>query len=430
MDWLALDLGSSYTKCGRIDVEKKIQEYCSIPAPKPLKTLYGRYEVDAEAYFAQVYELITKMLSDETAGILISTQMHGWILTSSNFQPVTPYISWQDQSALEKDKMGISYLEVLREKIHPQNMLKSGVMLNQKQAMCTLYARLQRGLELQHGWRFCSLGGYIIGKLTGEHVCHITNAAPTGLMDVEAAAWSAERIEAVGCRKLVFPKILTGFNPAGVMTIGSRKIVVYPDIGDHQVCMLGVNPLRSTTLNVNIGTAGLIGALTDRFEDGAYENRPWIEPGIYLRSISGLPGGRHLSVLYGFYESVLRKFLPEMSESQQIWDMMTNVDTVGNLEICTDFFSNKGVISKIGEKFDVDGLNASFYSAIANQYAKAADKLALPLQEIRFSGGCAQKNAALRHAISLRIGKDGKDTVFDMMTGMYTLARKAQQQLN
>lgn len=427
MEWLALDLGSTYTKCARVDSKRGVLESRVERTPAPLPSRPGRYEIDAEAYFAGAHALLEEMASPDTAGVLLSTQMHGWLLTDERFRPVTPYVSWQDRASLEIGREGVSFLEEMRRRIAPVCMEKSGVPVKANLALCSLYARAQTGLEIAAGQRFCTLGGYVIGRLTGRHVCHLTNAAPSGLADVMSAAWSRERIEAAGLSALAFPQIVAGFEPVGTASLGGRALSVFPDVGDHQVCVLSAGLSRETDLNVNIGTAGLIGALTASFASGSYESRPWIEPGLYLRSVSGLPGGRQVAVLHGFYEGIVRRLVPEADAAQRAWDMMTGARAEPSLRVSPDFFSGKGRIEGIGPEFHADELTESLYAAIAGDYARAAAGLNLPLGALRFTGGCAEKNPALRRAICGALGLGGEDDAFDVMEGMRLLARMAER---
>lgn len=427
MEWLALDLGSTYTKCARIDTLRGVAESRQAASPAPLATLPGRYEIDAEAYFNQAYALLRELATPGVAGILLSTQMHGWLLTDARFRPVTPYVSWQDRASMERGADGIAYLEELRGRIAPECLARGGVPLKANLALCSLYARVRTGLALSPGYRFCTLGGYFIGRLTGQFVCHMTNAAPSGMADVQHASWSKERIEAAGLSCLSFSQIVADFTPVGTVNLGGRRLLVFPDLGDQQVCALGAQIAPEEELNVNIGTAGLIGALTPSFAPGPYESRPWIERGLYLRSVSGLPGGRQIAVLHGFYEGIARHIAPGVEASQRVWDMMTRVQAEPGLRVRADFFSGAGCIEGIGPGFDADVLTASLYGAIAGEYARAAAGLNLPLRAVRFTGGCAEKNPALRHALcqGLRLCEAGAAP--NVMEGMRVLARMADR---
>ena len=173
MKYLGIDLGSSFTKGAVLDTGAwAVTNRRKMPAPSPAACLPGRYEVDAEAYFAQVENLVRGMLDEtpEIQGILFSTQMHGFVITDADFSPVTPYISWQDRASMER--------------LGPDAMDHTGVPLKQNLSMCNLFSRVQQGQLAVDGKRFNSLGGYMLGRLGAAHVCHSTNAAPTGMLDV------------------------------------------------------------------------------------------------------------------------------------------------------------------------------------------------------------------------------------------------------
>ena len=87
----------------------------------------------------------------------------------------------------------------------------------------------------------------------------------------------------------------------------------------------------------------------------------------------------------------------------------------------------EGRIEGIGPEFHADALTESLYAAIAGDYARAAAGLNLPLGALRFTGGCAEKNPALRRAICGALGLGGEDDAFDVMEGMRLLARMAER---
>ena len=155
----------------------------SVPTPMPKDTTGLRFEIDAEAYFRQVQTALEYYLPQKPGALLLSTQMHGCVLTDAAFQPLTPYISW-------RDGMGQNRLEDICTLVGKDATAPSGVPLKGNLALCALLSRRMSGDALPVRARFCTLGGYVIGRLTGEHVCHMTNAAPTGLVDVQNKRWN------------------------------------------------------------------------------------------------------------------------------------------------------------------------------------------------------------------------------------------------
>ena len=92
MRYLALDLGSSWTKTALLEDGNVLQER-SVPTPMPKDTTGLRFEIDAETYFRQVQTELEYYLPQKPGALLLSTQMHGCVLTDAAFQPLTPYIS-------------------------------------------------------------------------------------------------------------------------------------------------------------------------------------------------------------------------------------------------------------------------------------------------------------------------------------------------
>lgn len=382
MAFIALDLGSSFTKAAVLADGCVLAER-QLPALAPLAGGQGRFEIDAEQYFRQVRTLLDELLDAAPAeGVLLSTQMHGYVLTDEDNRPVTPFVSWQD-------KLGGLHLPAISRVITAQDVLPSGVPLKGNLALCSLLARQAEGFSLPANVRFHTLGGYVIARLCGAHVCHITNAAPTGLADVRRAGWNAALLEKAGLSGLRMPDVLPSLTPVGCY----RGVPLYPDVGDQQACAYGAGLSPDTSLHVNIGTAGLLGALSAEFAVDGFESRPWLEPGLYLRTVSGLMGGRNVAAA--------RSAIP--GDDNSVWAMLTTQPPAEALAL---------------------------YEAMAEQYRQAADRMHLNVRKLHYSGGCVIKNPALRRCIEARFGVTPQpdEPHSDIWTGMATMARHVREQ--
>lgn len=430
MKYLGIDLGSSFTKGAVLDTGAwAVTNRRKMPAPSPAACLPGRYEVDAEAYFAQVENLVRGMLDEtpEIQGILFSTQMHGFVITDADFSPVTPYISWQDRASMERDSHGETYLQRLAERLGPDAMDHTGVPLKQNLSMCNLFSRVQQGQLAVDGKRFNSLGGYMLGRLGAAHVCHSTNAAPTGMLDVLRQDWNVSLIDHAELAGMRFPSVLTGVEACGTYLYRGKQYALYPDIGDHQACVLANHTRPGSDINVNIGTAGLIGRVDVEFSQGDYETRPYFD-GMYLRSISGMPGGRHLDVLAGF----LGKCMEEMAgaaDMDAVWRFMTNCDGESHLrvELTGCFGGEGGRIEGIDSAWTPRELVCGAYAGMGEAYRQAMNRLGGAAERIVFSGGCAQRNAALRGRVAGAMGMPYEASgQGDAMEGLMLLAMVAE----
>lgn len=398
MRFLALDLGSTYTKTALME-ENIVLRQLSLPTPKPCRTEAGRYEIDAQAYFAQIQSALEELRDGAVSALLISTQMHGCVLTDEQFHPLSSYISW-------RDGLGAQQLPAIRELLGEDSTAPSGVPLKGNLALCALLARRLLGEGLPAGARLCTLGGYIIGRLTGAYACHMTNAAPTGLADVRNACWNRALLERAGL-DFQLPRLLTAVEPVGTW----RGIAVYPDLGDQQVCAAGAQLVPESSLHISMGTAGLIGGLTARWEEGAYENRPWLTPGRYLRTISGLPGGRHMAGLAALLGGFVQRLGGEVRE-EQVWEFLTGCC----LQETTGFDPWQRLM------LSPEGWVAALYADFASAYADAARQLHLPIRQVAFSGGCAARNPALRNAVCRAFGSDDPGVDNDAMHGLVAIA--------
>lgn len=371
MKWIALDLGSTHTKCSVIDSNYGVIRKAQLRTPPNESSIRTRYEMDAEAYYQLAYQLLSEALAPDIAGVVLSTQMHGYVLTDANFLPVSSFVSWQDRAAWEPNASGQAHLETLRAKLPPNALQSAGVPLKANLAMSMLYARMEMGEVIPAGTLFHTLGGYIIGRLTGKHVCHCTNASPTGMYNARTGDWDRSLIHKAGLHMLRFGKVINAYSIAGMWRNAGRSIPIMPDIGDHQVCVFSADLPAETGLHINIGTAGLIGLVTRKWSIGAYELRPWLTFGTYVQTVSGLPGGKH-----------------------------------------------------------IDALETNAYKQIAQQYNEAIRSLGRRVDAVGFSGGCALHNTRLREEILNGIGVPQCRIVqSDVMVGMQRLTKMAEQVL-
>ena len=381
MRYLALDLGSSWTKTALLEDGNVLQER-SVPTPMPKDTTGLRFEIDAETYFRQVQTELEYYLPQKPGALLLSTQMHGCVLTDAAFQPLTPYISW-------RDGMGQNRLEDICTLVGKDATAPSGVPLKGNLALCALLSRRMSGDALPVRARFCTLGGYVIGRLTGEHVCHMTNAAPTGLVDVQNKRWNQPLLLRAGLDGWQYPRLIHDLSPVGEW----RDALVYADLGDQQVCAAGAGLKPEQTLHISLGTAGLIGMLTPQWESGPYENRPYVLPGVYLRTVSGLPGGRHMEGLATLLQEVTRSLTGCHVSRQAVWDLLTQHTQPGAAGNLWDILSQPA-----------SSMLGAYYAAFAKAYVDGVQKLCFSPRESAFSGGAASQNPSLRKALSAALG--------------------------
>lgn len=302
MKALVIDLGSSFVKSAILDLEngQVLDEKKTISSSKRIHEDKLLFEVPARCFVDTV-----KALLDEGSGkyrdltsLLISTQMHGFIyVTEETEEPV--YVSWQDMRCLHKRPEQDTYLGYLQKQFSEADMADCGVYIKPSLGLCNLYTMLDENPSMPRDGTLYTLGSYVIEQLTGNNICHITNAAPWGLVDVRRRCWSGEMLRRAGFEQIRLPGLSrTDFDSCGSYTVNGLTIQVYPDYGDQQIAVLGSMPRPGDGL-INIATASQVSMISREFCPGGYENRPYFE-GRILRTVSNMPAGRGLDVLVRF----------------------------------------------------------------------------------------------------------------------------------
>ncbi len=390
MKFVAIDVGSTFIKGAVLDAnELRVTRVPPVRTPANSANVATRYEIAAEQLFTAVQRMLTHLVNEapDCAGILFSTQMHGFVLANARFEALSPYVSWQDRASLEPTPQG-SALERMQACITDAMLVETGVVLKPNLSLCNLAAR-----GAPEGALFCTLGGYLIARLGGGHVCHITNAAPTGMANIRSAAWEEPIIREAGVCHCVFPRIVSDLSCCGEWVHNGHSYPLYPDIGDHQACVLGAGLNPEEDCNANIGTAGLYGVISPHFDRGAYETRPYFD-GQFLKTVTGLPGGKHME---GLVQALCAAH--GLSENAA-WEMVSCCSSSPDIRI------------------------AGTYDFIAQSYLEARQRIGGNTRNIVFAGGCAQRNPALRRAIAARLGlqETTRGISGDVMDGMLQLA--------
>lgn len=415
MKYVVVDIGSTHVKAAVLDPEKNmVCDTLTKNSPSRNPNLpHFMFEVPAEQYLdliLDVMELFTKTYPD-VEGLLLSTQMHGFVLEAPGHEAT--YISWQDTRCLEKDASGKTYLESLRALIPAEQMSRFGVMLKPSLGLCNLYAKLsQEGSQVSEKTLY-TLGSFIIHRMTGNNICHLSNAAPLGFADVEKREWDVQLLDALGIKNLSLPQIADeDFRPCGEFEMGTRQIRVFPDYGDQQVSILGCFAGAQDAV-INIATASQVSVFSNRFEKTNYECRPYFE-GAFIQTISNMPAGRHIEVLMRFFADVYTAMTGNAPEPSVLWKLTETAesDTEG-ISVESTFFPTEhtaagGAVTGIRDQnLRVKTLLSALYTDMAEKYWKNIQHLKTPEQigALICAGGVSWHQPSLVKRIRLLTGK-------------------------
>ena len=141
--YIAIDAGSSFLKLGRLDVAGGNVTVAASERHAVRRTAVGqsyKYEYDIAGIVGQVRDYIDRAATEgDVEGILITAQMHGYVLKDLRTGRLSDYVSWQDERCLVTHGDG-SYLDGLRARIPADVIARSGMRLKCEMAVCNLYA--------------------------------------------------------------------------------------------------------------------------------------------------------------------------------------------------------------------------------------------------------------------------------------------------
>ena len=399
---IAIDCGASFVKASRLNGDGIIE--CSEKRGTP--------GIDGESLRIEktikiVEELIVKLAGDSNqVAVGFSTEMHGFIIADKDGNPLTDYISWQDESGLQYYK-NETYLDFVRNVLTEEEVIGTGMPVKAGLPSVNLFYKLCNELSTIpcDTMFFYTLGDYLIRRLSNqEPYIHITNAAATGLCCIKAKEWDESIINKLGMKGIRFPQIVNKPNVVEGELEG-RKIFFYPALGDQQAALWGSNLENKDSLSVNFGTGAQVSIICDKFvERGKYQVRPYFDDK-YLLTIPHIPSGRALNVYFRFIKEILSNFTVVTDE--QIWEWIlkeAEQDSYEDLKIDMSFFTNAitentvGSICNIHEHaLTVGNFFRSVFKTMAVNAKKMMDELEHnEINTVIFSGGVVAKNSLLR----------------------------------
>lgn len=404
MKYVGIDIGSTYIKSALIDPEERCaRNVRRVPSPerRPDEDP-GMFEVNAREYVDIVVSILNREAEEcgRIDGLLLSTQMHGFVIDDT-------YVSWQDSRCMESMNRDISYLDYLKEKITSERMTANGVYIKPSLGLCNLYAKLHKERRLDEEIEIYTLGSYIIWSLTGNNVCHISNAAPLGLADIRNNTWDTELLRELGITGVRLPEIAADdYSICGTYKSSHGEIAVYPDYGDQQVSIFGSGAEDNEAI-VNVATASQICSIENTPEPGAYEVRPYFGSK-YLRVVSNMPGGRNLDVLAAFMQDVLRTVTGDEYSKETVYESLPEAELISSgLEADVKFYPTAevykgGSIGGIRENnLTVQSLFSAAFRDMADEYIQGLKRITdiSDLESLVCIGGVSKKNKSLTRTL-------------------------------
>lgn len=453
--YIGIDIGASFVKGALFDLNSgtisKITKYIS-PTNQLLKNKFknSRFEVDGDLYLKQVKRILHLLLKSKhgIAGIVLSSQMHGCIVVDSNKKPVTPFIGWQDERALDIGLHDESYLNVMH-KILPEEFIhKTGVMLRPGLMSVSLFWLNEQGFFKKNknkDVKSLFLGDFIALSLTkGDCVVESTHACGSGLFDVQKKDWHQGILNLLGLDQRILPTIVPTGTPIGFLSIQRSRIPIYVSVGDLQTAVLGslVSASATSDLSINIGTGSQVSVVCDRFSIGNHDLRSFFD-GKFLKTVAFLPAGRALNVIIHFVEQLLFQITTN-KKSIDVWKYITNAiskkDNTNDLQCSISFFKNNATASSVGSilgitegNFTIENIFFAALENMANNYFNAYQRIRRSTNmsdKIILSGGLPRKIGMLKTIISKKFNKRVELAPYEeeTLTGLFILSLYCNKQ--
>lgn len=438
MNTIAIDCGASFIK-GALIADGIILRQKQTASPAVPDSAEILSPVWIRTMLPMVRCLLTQLADGQDAvKLCISNEMHGFLLAYDDGTPFTDYISWQKEyGSVSVD--GVCAMTVLGEERYTEEIRRCGMPLRSGLPNSNLlYLKLAGILgKAEKQLYFYTLGDYILRMLAGTRsiMCHPTNAAATGLYDLEKGTWNAGLITASGGEDVIFPEVgetATEFSLNGV------GITALPAVGDQQAALLGAGLEREDDLSFNLGTGAQVSKLMpDCSHIGNYQIRPFFD-GNYIKTIPHLPSGRALNVYFRFVKDILSKFCGEV-EDREIWSAIIRAEQEcghTDMKCRMTFFENPitkettGNIENIGEySLTAGSLFCAAFQSLADNFIWAANEIepdSSKVERIIFSGGIAARLESVRDRIIRSYDREIKVIIAknETLTGLYRYGDK------
>jgi sugar (pentulose or hexulose) kinase len=411
--YILLDIGGTDIKTAVTDVDRlSLINLRRAEVPKFLRLKDEFKEIDPAALLSIVEGEITwqRQHSHEIVGILVSSQMACWILTDRNGQNLTHLISWQDRRST-----------LLVQATLPSDLLEiNGGETSAGLPALGLLHFMSDKTNMIDDPSFQTLCSWIIRNLCGGKnlaSCHATDAAATGLVDIQNFQWRADLL-GNGLDGIEYPEIKQDL--ARVGSLKNSSIPVFIGVGDQQASLLGAG-IDDTTLIVNIGTGGQVACL-GRKTDKQSQERPFFNSS-YITTRTHLPAGR----LFSRILEVLRTSYdyPITYKEMAVWNIASErriqVDelTVENCEQMISTFKALG--------YEIEEIISIFLGSVAEVYAKEVKKLQRNHHtKVIFAGGVGQRFVNLQRVIGdyTNLEVEASNAEETTLMGLATLSRQ------
>jgi sugar (pentulose or hexulose) kinase len=406
---IGIDIGSSSIKGAVLNMaERTLSTPVMRPFPGPIVgNPSGWVEIDPNEICRTVDEVLSSLMAQSPAAerVFFSGQMGGVILLDDRARPLTNYLSWRDQRALEPSGREGSLFERLLDTLDRSgHLVRLGRELQPGSETCLL-AWLGARCELPRDAIPTCIADFVLARLIGRPIpMHATQAI--GLLDLTQDQWHRSALASIGLGDVRLPDLSLTEECVGTVRIKGRRVELFGSYGDQQCALRGAT-LQRGELSLNISTGSQVSRRVPTFHPGDYQSRKYFF-GDYLDTVTHIPAGRSLNVIIDLLTELARAEGISLPDPWNTIQRKVEEVVESDLEVDLAFFR-----SPVGERGRIDGItteNLHVGSLFVAAYRSLADncvRLAHRFSEsdwksVVLSGGLTKKAPRLRQLIEQR----------------------------
>lgn len=307
---LGVDIGGTNIKFLKIQHSDLSTKKTIIKTPKN-KIKNNVIKLNYPEIFKVVNNYINYLEIKNISKITISGQMHSSMIVKNSKIIDGPY-SWQSQ-VMDEKKVN----KVINDLQFFDDIKKGYPLFN-----------IKDNLDGQ----FHSILTKLFGDLTGIYNrIHISEAAGTGLFDLESNTWNKQLIDRLNLNNVLFPKVVS---KKLFYDHKSSETKISIPFGDFQMSMDSNLYKNTKSISINIATGGQICILKNE-KKSLYQTRPSFYKNFTYDCYTQLPAGRFINFLE---KQVGRKKLN------------FSMKMIENIDPCPDLFSHNDIEKYINEK--------------------------------------------------------------------------------
>lgn len=301
---IALDLGTTSISAVALRVDGTVATHVRVANDAGVSALpTGHSEQKPQRLRELAWKALAQLADqiDETPACLgLTGQMHGVLLLDADQQPLGNLITWQDRRAILPCSEGTTtYLETLLGTVSEAALTRTGCRLAGGYLGTTLYVLGRLGAIPPNLAKVSFLADWMAAELTGSQIStDPSNAASSGVYDLQRGCWSEELPQATGIAPRWLPAVRESGMPVGRLTPRAAAETGLPQglpvcnaIGDNQAAVLGSVPAGDPAIQINVGTGGQINWPIPRFERSAGMDTRSLPLGRYMLVGAGVTGG-------------------------------------------------------------------------------------------------------------------------------------------